>query len=168
VLVGRRLAREFTIDGVRFRSKASWSPFRPARFWAESPAGTVLLSSFGQPSGRDVRPNRVPFAPAFNAAAVWVAPVAAVPTSGPAVGTLIVLTTSGGRRGRDAVDPETLVRGAPWVTLLDPHRPTGGPPASGVDGAPVSGPNAPGSGLSGLLPPPGTPGGGAGIMPPPS
>lgn len=123
LLWGRDLARRFTIDGVTFRSRASWNPFRPARFWAESSSGQVLISSFGAQTGSDPRPNAAPFSPAFAAAAVWSTSASAISKSDPVEGVLIVLQTSGGRR-EAKVDAEPMVRGASWSSMLAQYRPT--------------------------------------------
>jgi hypothetical protein len=165
ILVGRRLARRFVVGQVTFRSHTSWNPFRPAKFWVEAPEGTVLLSSFGQSSGRDVRKNRAPFGPAFSAAALWISEAATIPASGPVRGTLIVLTTTGGRR-TDTSDPEDLVRTTQWATLLERYR-------SPITGA--AGPDIRGTGGAGptIISGPPTTGGGSGkgvgprIQPPP-
>ena len=117
----RELVRDFTIEGVTFKRRASWNPFRPARFWAESAESTVLLSTFGAQTGRDTRPNAAPFAPAFSAAAVWTARTSSLTKSGPVEGTLIVLKTSGGRREVN-VEADTAVRGVPWASMLANYR----------------------------------------------
>jgi hypothetical protein len=123
VLLWRReLVRDFTVEGVTFRRRASWNPFRPARFWAESAEGTVLLSSFGAQTGRDPKPNAAPFAPAFSVAAVWTTRVSSMTKSGPVEGTLIVLKASGGRR-EVKVEADTIVRSVPWASMMANYRP---------------------------------------------
>ncbi len=122
LLWGRELVRDFTIEGVTFRRKASLNPFRPARFWAESAEGTVLLSTFGNQTGRDARPNAAPFAPAFSVAAVWTTRSSAITKAGSVEGTLIVLQTSGGRREKKA-DANDVIRGAAWASMLANYRP---------------------------------------------
>jgi hypothetical protein len=123
LMLGRRMERRFTIEGVTFRSKVSWwNPFRPARFWAESAPGTVLVSTYGTQSARDQRRNAAPFAPAFRAAAVWVSNESAIPASGPAAGKLIVLETTGGKRDAK-VDADAIIRGANWPSAIAALRP---------------------------------------------
>lgn len=122
LLWGRELVRDFTIDGVTFKRRASWNPFRPARFWAETAENTVLLSTFGNQSGRDARPNAAPFAPAFTVAAVWTTRSSAIEKTNAVEGTLLVLQTSGGRR-EAKVDADSVVRGGAWASMLATHRP---------------------------------------------
>lgn len=122
LLWGRELVRDFTVEGVTFKRRASWNPFRPARFWAESAEGTVLLSTFGNQTGRDARPHAAPFAPAFSAAAVWTTRGSAISKAGPVEGMLVVLQTSGGRREAKA-DPDGAVRAAAWASMLAGYRP---------------------------------------------
>lgn len=122
LLWGRELARDFSIEGVTFKRRASWNPFRPARFWVETAENTVLLSTFGNQSGRDARANAAPFAPAFAVAAVWMTRTSEITKTGPVQGILVVLQTSGGRR-ETKVDADSVVRGAAWASMLANYRP---------------------------------------------
>lgn len=137
LLWGRELARDFTIEGITFKRRASWNPFRPARFWAETAENTVLLSTFGSQTSRDPRPNSAPFAPAFSAAAVWTTRTGTLSKAGPVEGLLVVLQTSGGRRAAK-VDSDGVVRSAAWSSMLAGYRPTsdGGSRTDGTDRPP--------------------------------
>jgi hypothetical protein len=130
LLWGRVLVRSFSVEGVDFRSRTSWNPFRPPRFWAEASDGTILLSSFGAHSGAQRQANSAPFAPAFSAAAVWVARSSSVPPTGPVEGSLLVFETSGGRR-ESKVHVNSIVVAAAWSASLAAHRPPVAAPSPG-------------------------------------
>lgn len=110
----RRFARRFELDGVNFLSKVFLNPMRPPMFWAESPNGTLLFTTFGSATGPSGEANTASVAPAFDGAMLLIVRPEDITTDAPVRATAIALV-SNARYGSDAT---TAARRAGWPGRL--------------------------------------------------